>query len=97
MATWLPMQGLQQAILAYAKDAGSYTAAKQLLSYLHSLREAAEARPKVWLAYATAHSAVLPALMAGLLQWKLASAMESVLQLFALLLPSPEVPKEGMK
>ena len=97
MATWLHVQGLQQATLAYAEDAGSYTAAKQLLSCLQSLREAAEARPKVWLAYATAQATVLPALMAGLLQWKLASGMEPVLQLFALLLPSPEVPKEGMK
>lgn len=97
MLPWRVLQDLQQAAPACAASTGSYTAAQQLLSRLQSLKEAAEARPKVWLAYATAHQALLSRLVAGLLQWKLVAAVEIVLHLLVLLLPAPEIPKEGIK
>lgn len=93
----IALQAILQAAQAYASSPCSYTAAQQLLRHLQALKEAAEARPKVWLAHVTAHKATLPLLIAGLLQWKLVAAMETVLQLLSLLLPAPEAPKEGPK
>ena len=61
------------------------------------MKDAAEARPKVWLAVATADRAILPALVAGLLSWQMPSALERGLQLLGMLLPAPELPKDGLK
>lgn len=91
------MQTIQQAAQAYAASAGSYAAAQQLLSCLQALKEAAEARPKVWLAHAAAYKTMLPLLISGLLHWKVVSIMEIVLQLLLLLLPAPDIPKTGLK
>ena len=91
------MQALQNALTSYSKDVTSHSAAQQLVTQLGSLREVAEARPRVWLSLVDTQKDALPALVAGLLQWQLPSALERALQLFMLLLPAPEIPKDGLK
>lgn len=79
------------------QDPSSHTAAQQLVTRLGSLKEVAEARPKVWLGLVDSDKDVLPALMAGLLQWRMPSALERALQLVMLLLPAPEILKDGIR
>ena len=88
---------MQTAVTSYSEDVTSHSAAQQLVTQLGSLREAAEARPKVWLSLMDAQKDALPAIVAGLLQWQLPLALERGLQLFMLLLPASEIPKDGLK
>ena len=82
---------------AHMQDPSSHSAAQQLVTRLGSLKEVAEARPKVWLGLVASDKDVLPALVAGLLQWTMPSALERALQLVMLLLPAPEVLKDGIR
>lgn len=81
----------------HLQDPSNHTAAQQLVTQLGSLREAAEARPKVWLGVVDSQKDALPALVAGLLHWRVPAALERALQLFMLLLPPPEIPKDGIR
>lgn len=82
---------------AHMQDPSSHTAAQQLVTGLGSLKEAAEARPKVWLGLVDSDKDALPTLVAGLLQWRMPSALERALQLIMLLLPAPEILKDGIR
>ena len=95
MVLWL--QAVQAAVVTHLQEPSSHSAAQQLVTGLGSLREAAEARPKVWLGLADSQKDALPSLVAGLLHWRMPSALERALQLFLLLLPAPEIPKDGIK
>jgi len=64
---------------------------------LGKAKDAAETRPKVWLSLVESQEGVLQALVAGLLSWQMPSALERALQLVMLLLPAPEIPKDGLK
>lgn len=91
------MQALQAAVDTHLQDPSDHNAAQQLVTRLGSLREAAEARPKVWLGLVDSEKGAVPALVAGLLQWRVPAALERALQLLMLLIPSPEIPKDGIK
>ena len=91
------LQALRAVVDTHLQDPSNHTAAQQLVTRLGSLREAAEARPKVWLGLVDSQKDALPALVAGLLQWRVPAALERALQLLMLLLPPPEIPKDGIK
>ena len=91
------VQALQAAMVTFSTDPTSHGAAQQLIACLCKTKEAAEARPKVWLTLVSSEQGVLSALMAGLLHWQMPSALEKALQLIMLLLPAPEIPKDGLK
>jgi len=82
---------------ANTADPTDHSAAQQLVACLGRMKEAAEARPKVWLSLVDSDQGALPGLVAGLLQWQTPSALERALQLMMLLLPAPEIPKDGLK
>ena len=90
-------QALQEAAVVHSANPSSHSAAQQLVTALGKTKETAEGRPKVWLSLVSSDRAVLPALVAGLLSWKMPSAQERGLQLLALVLPAAELPKEGLK
>ena len=91
------LQSLQASVATHLQDPSSHSAAQQLVTQLGSLKEAAEARPKVWLALVDSQKDAVPTLVAGLLQWRVPLALERALQLLMLLLPSPELSKDGIK
>ena len=91
------MQALQAAVASHHADPSSHSAAQLLVGSLGKMKDAAEARPKVWLGLVDADSGLVKGLVAGLLCWQMPSALERALQLLMLLLPAPEIPKDGLK
>ena len=93
----LMLQALQAAAASHSADPTDHSAAQHLVACLGKAKDAAETRPKVWLSLVESEDGVLQALVAGLLSWQMPSALERALQLVMLLLPAPEIPKDGLK
>ena len=93
----LMLQALQAAAASHSVDPTDHSAAQHLVACLGKAKDAAETRPKVWLSLVESQEGVLQALVAGLLSWQMPSALERALQLVMLLLPAPEIPKDGLK
>lgn len=91
------LQALQAAAASHNADTADHSAAQQLVACLGKAKDAAETRPKVWLSLVESEEGVLQALVAGLLSWQMPSALERTLQMVMLLLPPPEIPKDGLK
>ena len=91
------LQALQAAAASHTADPTDHSAAQHLVACLGKAKDAAETRPKVWLSLVESQEGVLQALVAGLLSWQMPSALERALQLVMLLLPAPEIPKDGLK
>ena len=91
------LQALQAAAASHSADPTDHSAAQHLVACLGKANDAAETRPKVWLSLVDSEEGVLQALVAGLLSWQMPSALERALQLVMLLLPAPEIPKNGLK
>ncbi|KAL0024070.1 hypothetical protein WJX79_002966 [Trebouxia sp. C0005] len=90
-------KALQAAAASHNADTADHSAAQQLVACLGKAKDAAETRPKVWLSLVESEEGVLQALVAGLLSWQMPSALERTLQMVMLLLPPPEIPKDGLK
>jgi len=91
------LQALQAAAASHSADPTDHSAAQHLVACLGKAKDAAETRPKVWLSLVESEEGVLQALVAGLLSWQMPLAQERALQLVMLLLPAPEIPKDGLK
>lgn len=91
------LQALQAAAASHSADPTDHSPAQHLVACLGKAKDAAETRPKVWLSLVDSEEGVLQALVAGLLSWQMPSALERALQLVMLLLPAPEIPKNGLK